>query len=182
MKILLGVTGSIAAYKSAQLASGLIKEGHEVKTIMTPAANEFITPLTFKSLTTNSVYCELFEKDYRENHVTLSGWGDLLVIAPATANTLAKITAGFADNILTSVVLDFTGPAILVPAMHENMWLSPAVMDNIHKLKKRQFKIMEPETGDLAGGKKGKGRMPSPEAVIKFIKDITEFKNRYGNS
>ncbi len=182
MNILLGVTGSIAAYKAAHLASSFSKQGDRVKTIMTSAAAEFIRPLTFKSLTDNSVYTDLFDDSYRDNHVNLSEWGDILIIAPATANTLSKITMGMADNMLTCVALDFTGPAILVPAMHENMWISPAVMENICVLKKRGFRLIEPVTGDLAGGKKGKGRMASPETIVEFIKDLTEFKNRYGNS
>jgi phosphopantothenoylcysteine decarboxylase/phosphopantothenate--cysteine ligase len=174
-KILLGICGGIAAYKSAYLASLMKKKSFEVKTIMTEGARKFITPLTFETITCNKVYTGIFESsNWDENHTTLSIWADILVIAPATANTIAKITHGMADNLLTSIVLDFTGPIFIFPAMHENMWNNPATKKNVEELKNRNFYIFDPEAGDLAGGKKGTGRMIEPENILDKVTSVLQ--------
>jgi phosphopantothenoylcysteine decarboxylase/phosphopantothenate--cysteine ligase len=172
MNILLGVCGGIAAYKSAYLASLLFKESFDVKTVMTGAAVKFVAPLTFRALTNNRVYTDLFDEEISQNHTSLSRWADMIVVAPATASTIAKIAGGFADDLLSAVILDYTGPVFLCPAMHENMWNNPAVRENVNKLTQRSFHIIGPETGDLAGGKKGIGRMTEPQDILTRIKDI----------
>ncbi|MDA3793129.1 MAG: hypothetical protein PF545_05700 [Elusimicrobia bacterium] len=172
MNVLLGVTGSVAAYKSAVIASSLVKKGHRVKTVMTDAATEFIAPLTFKSLTGQRVYKDSFSPDYDKDHTALSVWADIIIVAPLTANTAAKITAGIADNLLLSVILDFTGPVFMAPAMHENMWNNAATVKNFTVLRERGVHIYNPEKGALAGLKTGVGRMISPEDIIIKTTDI----------
>ncbi len=172
MNILLGITGSIAAYKSASLASSLIKKGDKVKTVMTGGACEFIAPLTFKSLTGQRVYIDNFSVEYDRSHTSLSVWGDIMIVAPLTANSAAKMAAGIADNLLLSVILDFTGPIFLAPAMHENMWNNKATVNNFSVLRDRGIYIYNPAEGALAGLKTGVGRMVSPEKIIAKTRDI----------
>ncbi len=171
-KIILGVCGGIASYKSAYLASLIRKSSSEVITVMTSDACRFITPLTFKTITSRHVYTGLWDDKQNDDHTTLSAWADYLVIAPATANTIAKISHGIADNLLTALVLDFTGPVFIVPAMHENMWNNSATVRNVRDLNNRGYYTFEPETGDLAGGKKGKGRMLAPVEIINKVEAV----------
>lgn len=171
MKVLLGICGGIAAYKAAYLASLMVKSSFEVTAVMTEAARRFITPLTFRTLTGNKVYTELFDENFSDNHIALSEWADTLVVVPATATTIARIAGGFADDLLSAVALDYTGPVFICPAMHENMWKNPATDRNIKDLISRGYYIIGPETGDLAGGKKGEGRLVEPRDLFSRIID-----------
>ena len=169
VKVLLGVCGGIAAYKSAELASLMVKKSYDVKVVMTKAAVRFIAPLTFESLTGNCVYTDLFEKVYDKCHTSLSKWADIIIVAPLTAATMARLAHGFADDLLSTVVLDYKGPIFLCPAMHENMWRNPATSANVGVLKKRGFYFIGPEKGRLADGSHGEGRMTEPEEILKYI-------------
>ena len=155
--VVLGVTGGIAVYKAADLASKLTQNGARVEVVMTEAATRFVAPLTFHTLTRNKVISDMFTApiEYNETHVSLSEAADAIVIAPATANTIAKIATGMADNMLTSVVLATTAPVIIAPAMNVNMWENLITQENISKLKARGFSIVEPGYGRLASGKMG---------------------------
>jgi len=176
-KILLGITGSIAAYKAASLIRLFVKEGAEVKVIMTPLAKEFITPLTLATLSQNPVLCDFFEIKTGDwySHVDLGIWADVFVIAPATANTLAKMAAGLADNLLLTTYLSARCPVFAAPAMDLDMFRHPATQENIALLRKRGVHFIEPATGELASGLEGKGRMEEPEkiflAVSAFLND-----------
>lgn len=170
-KILLGITGSIAAYKAAQLIRLFVKEGAEVKVIMTPLAKEFITPLTLATLSRNPVLCDFFETKTGDwhSHVDLGIWADVFVIAPATANTLAKMATGMADNLLLTTYLSARCPVFAAPAMDLDMYRHPATQENIELLKKRGVHFIEPATGELASGLEGKGRMEEPEKIFLAI-------------
>ncbi len=170
-KILLGVSGGIAAYKSAALASLLIKQGCDVQVIMTKGAEEFIAPLTFQALTKRPVHDDVFSReDPREiHHISLAEWADLLVIAPATANVGAKIACGIADDMLTSTVLACCSPRILVPAMNVHMYENEATQENLATLRRRGWIVMEPAEGRLACGDVGRGKMPEPEEILELI-------------
>lgn len=170
--ILLGVTGGIAAYKAAETASLFTKSGHSVKTLMTESALKFITTLTFETLTNNRVYTDLFEKPYDENHTSLSVWADIAVIVPATATTISRFASGMADNLLSAVILDFTGPVLIAPAMHSNMYTNPATESNINLLRKRGFYFVGPASGALAGGKTGLGRLEKPKTIVATVEKI----------
>lgn len=168
-KVILGITGSIAAYKSASLVRLLVKAGAEVKVIMTPAATGFIAPLTLATLSKNEVLSELSENDSWANHVMLGRWADIMLIAPASCNTLAKMSAGLCDNLLMAVYLSAVCPVVAVPAMDEDMWLHPATKRNIRQLEGYGNKILPVENGELASGLKGEGRMAEPENIIRFL-------------
>jgi phosphopantothenoylcysteine decarboxylase / phosphopantothenate---cysteine ligase len=172
--VVLGVTGGIAAYKAADLASKMTQAGASVKVIMTKAALEFIKPLTFEAITTNAVIYNMFETqaEHRINHIALSEIADVIVIAPATADIIAKIACGIADEMLTTTVLATKAPVILVPAMHTAMWENPVTQENIAKLKSRGFFIIEPAVGRLASGGYGPGRFPDTDSIIGQIKKI----------
>lgn len=175
-KILLGVTGGIAAYKSVEIASRLKKLGATVKVIMTQAATEFVTPRTFQEITKNPVAVEMFADvtNFEENHIALANFADVVLIAPATANFLAKVAHGIADDLLTTTILATPAPLIFSPAMNTVMWENVATQDNLKILASRSVKIIEPATGELACGTSGKGRLPEPEKicaeVVKFFK------------
>ncbi|MCQ2337135.1 MAG: bifunctional phosphopantothenoylcysteine decarboxylase/phosphopantothenate--cysteine ligase CoaBC [Paludibacteraceae bacterium] len=172
--IVLGVTGGIAAYKAAYLVRYLIKQGAEVKVIMTENAKRFVTPLTFSTLSKNPVYTEFFNPDNGEwhSHVKLGLWADLMLVAPATANTIAKMANGIADNLLTTTFLSRRCPAIVVPAMDMDMYAAEATQANIATLKSRGVTIMEPESGSLASGLEGKGRMPEADTIATFVESF----------
>jgi len=166
-RVLLGVTGGIAAYKACVVARALMKEGALVKTMLTRAAERFVTPLTFEALTGQPCLTDdaLFAGGPAA-HVALGREADLIVIAPATANTIAKLAHGLADNLLTNVVLASTAPVLVCPAMHSQMWLAPPVQENIQRLHRPRFTVMEPDTGDLASSDSGPGRFPEPQDVV----------------
>jgi phosphopantothenoylcysteine decarboxylase / phosphopantothenate---cysteine ligase len=169
--IILGITGGIAAYKGADLASKLTQEGAHVRVIMTKSAREFVAPLTFEAITTNSVITDMFATtaEHRINHVALSEIADIIVIAPATANIIAKIAGGLADDMLTTTILATKAPVLIVPAMHTNMWQNPVTLENVHKLRDRGFHILEPAVGRLASGGFGPGRFPDTEIILANI-------------
>ncbi|MDD5701763.1 MAG: bifunctional phosphopantothenoylcysteine decarboxylase/phosphopantothenate--cysteine ligase CoaBC [Dehalococcoidales bacterium] len=172
--IVLGVSGGIAAYKAADLSSKLTQAGAKVRVIMTRNAREFITPLTFEAITTNAVITDMFQTtaEHRINHIALSEIADAIVIAPATANVIAKIAGGLADEMLTTTVLATRAPVIIVPAMHTAMWENQATRENIAKLRERGFHIIEPANGRLASGGYGAGRFRETEVIIGNIKKI----------
>ncbi len=175
--IVLGVTGSVAAYKAASLARRLMSEGAVVHVVMTRTAQRFVAPLTFEALTGNSVGTELFADSNAEvgaggpvmPHLTLSESADLIVIAPASAHCVGKLAGGLADDLLTTLVLAAECPMVVAPAMDGGMWTHPAVRDNVRTLRRRGVTVMEPETGPLASGKVGKGRFPEEDAILAAI-------------
>jgi phosphopantothenoylcysteine decarboxylase / phosphopantothenate---cysteine ligase len=173
-KILLGVTGGIAAYKAATIIRLFIKEGAEVKVVMTPLAREFITPLTLATLSRNPVLVDFFDpEDGRWNsHIELGLWADVYLIAPATANTIGKMAGGIADNLLLTTYLSARCPVFLAPAMDLDMLAHPATAMNINTLKSFGNHIIEPDTGELASGLEGKGRMAEPEVIVKEIEEF----------
>ncbi|MGE5431102.1 MAG: bifunctional phosphopantothenoylcysteine decarboxylase/phosphopantothenate--cysteine ligase CoaBC [Syntrophomonadaceae bacterium] len=170
-KIILGVTGGIAAYKSCLLARQLVKLGAEVRVIMTPSALEFITPLTFSTLTGNEVIVNIFPETQKNGvslktwHIEYALWADLMIIAPATINSIAKIVHGFADNALTTVAAALRCPLVAAPAADVDMYKNRVTQENLKKLKEFAY-IVEPEEGFLASGLSGKGRMAEPEKIV----------------
>jgi phosphopantothenoylcysteine decarboxylase/phosphopantothenate--cysteine ligase len=170
-KILLGITGSIAAYKSVYLVRMLVKAGAEVKVIMTPSAKDFVSPLTLSTLSRNPVMVDLFDEQSWSNHVMLGRWADVILIAPLSCNTLAKMANGHCDNLLLAVYLSATCPVVVAPAMDEDMWHHPATKDNITRLESFGNKIIPVEKGDLASGLHGDGRMAEPETIAAYLDD-----------
>ena len=172
-KIIIGVTGSIAAYKSAQLIRLLVKEGAEVKVIMTALAKEFITPLTLATLAKSPVLVDFFDPTNGNwnSHVDLGLWADAYLIAPATANTIGKMAAGIADNLLLTTYLSAKCPVVIAPAMDLDMFAHPAMQRNLETLKSIGNLIVEPSFGELASGLEGKGRMEEPENIVRYLDD-----------
>jgi len=172
--VVLGVTGGIAAYKAADLASKLTQDGARVEVVMTEAATKFVSPLTFHTLTRTDVITDMFTApiEYDETHISLSEAADAVVIAPATANTIAKIAAGMADNMLTGIVLATRAPVIVAPAMHTNMWENVITQENVAKLKARDFIIVAPGYGRLVSGEMGYGRLADLEVILGTIKQV----------
>ncbi|MBQ5924446.1 MAG: bifunctional phosphopantothenoylcysteine decarboxylase/phosphopantothenate--cysteine ligase CoaBC [Alistipes sp.] len=172
--IILGITGSIAAYKAAMLCRLLVKEGAEVRVIMTPLAKQFITPLTMATLSKHPILVEFFNPENGEwnSHVSLGEWADLMLIAPATANTLAKMVTGVADNLLLTTYLSARAKVAVAPAMDLDMYAHITTQTNIRTLAERGVEIIEPEAGELASGLVGKGRMAEPEEIVEQVKRI----------
>ena len=172
--IILGITGSIAAYKAAMLCRLLVKEGAEVRVIMTPLAKQFITPLTMATLSKHPILVEFFNPENGEwnSHVSLGEWADMLLIAPATANTLAKMTTGIADNLLLTTYLSARSVVAVAPAMDLDMYAHITTQQNLRTLAERGVAIIEPEAGELASGLVGKGRMAEPEEIVEEVKAI----------
>lgn len=169
--VLIGITGGIAAYKIPELIRMFKKNGANVKTIVTPNALEFVTEVTLKSLSNNDVAISQFEtKDFKPEHIALTKEADIFLIAPATANTLSKIANGICDNLLTSVACAFQKPMILAPCMNTGMWENEAVQKNIKQLKSRGVIVLEPESGFLACGDEGKGRLPELGVIFEAVK------------
>jgi len=171
-KILLGVSGSIAAYKTIFLVRLLIKQGAQVKVIMTNAAKDFVTPLSLSTLSKNDVLSDIATNDSWANHVALGRWADVMLIAPLSCNTLAKMTTGLCDNLLMAVYLSATCPVIVAPAMDEDMWHHPTTKNNLQKLEVYHNKIIPVENGELASGLIGEGRMAEPEIIVKYLEDF----------
>ena len=183
--VLLGVTGGIACYKSANLASALVKQGANVQVLMTKNATEFIGPHTFESLTGNRVSVDTFDRNYQfqVEHIALADQADLVLVAPATANVLAKLAHGLADDMLTTTILACNCPKIAAPAMNTKMYENPVTQDNLDTLRKYGWEIVEPASGRLACGAVGKGKMPEPEDLLECVlhalsheKDMTGLK------
>ena len=169
--VILGVTGGIAAYKSAYLTSLLIKAGADVQVIMTDHAREFISPLTFEGLTNQRCHTDTFDRnhEYSTEHVSLASRADAVIIAPATANVIAKLACGIADDMLTTTVLACDCPKIVVPAMNTRMYDNPVTQDNLEKLRKYGMTVVEPAAGRLACGDVGKGKMPEPDVLFQYV-------------
>jgi len=172
--ILLGVTGGIAAYKSVELTSRLRKLGAEVNVVMTESATKFVTPLTFQRVSAGPVYTDIFaeSKTWNIEHISLAEWADVTVVAPATANTLAKMALGIADNFLSTILLAVRGSIFVAPAMNSNMYHSPATQENLKILKQRGIRFFGPDSGLLACGTEGEGRMSEPAAIVKKLESF----------
>ena len=168
-KILVGITGSIAAYKSILLVRQLVKAGAEVKVIMTPASKDFVPSLTLATLSRNPVLTDLFDGDAWSNHVMLGRWADIMVVAPLSCNTLAKMANGQCDNLLLAVYLSATCPVVVAPAMDEDMWKHPTTKQNLEKLISVGNRVIPVDSGDLASGLVGEGRMAEPDAIAKWL-------------
>ncbi|WP_296193185.1 MULTISPECIES: bifunctional phosphopantothenoylcysteine decarboxylase/phosphopantothenate--cysteine ligase CoaBC [unclassified Psychrobacter] len=173
--IVLAITGGIAAYKSAMFARLLIKAGFDVRVIMTTGAQAFITPLTLQALTGNEVHISLLDEHAEAGmgHIELAKWADLIVIAPASANTLARLAMGMADDLLTTVCLATTAPVIIAPAMNQQMWAHPAVNLNVQTLRDMNYQIIAPASGEQACGDVGAGRLPEPEDLLAEVQLFT---------
>lgn len=169
--ILLGVTGGIAAYKSASLASRLVKAGAEVRVIMTEHATNFINPITFETLTGHKCITDTFDRnfEFQVEHVSLAKKADVIMVAPATANVIAKLAHGLADDMLTTTILASHAPKLIAPTMNTGMYENPVTQDNLALLKKYGMKVIEPAAGHLACGDEGKGKMPEPEILYEHI-------------
>lgn len=169
--IIVGITGSIAAYKAASLVRLLVKEGAEVKVVMTELAKQFITPLTLATLSKHPVMVEFYNPENGDwhSHVDMGLWADLYLIAPATANTLGKMAHGIADNLLLTTYLSAKCPVMVAPAMDLDMYRHPATRQNLHILQSYGVRVIEPAAGELASGLVGKGRMAEPEEIVASI-------------
>ena len=172
--IVLGITGSIAAYKAADIASKLVQAGARVEVVMTESAARFVTPLTLRSITGRPVVTSMWELDseFSIEHVALAEAADVVVIAPATANTIAKLAGGIADDMLTCTVLATRAPVIVAPAMNDNMYTNPVTQDNLARLKSRGFVVVGPGYGRLASGKQGTGRLAEVSQILGTIKQV----------
>ena len=172
--ILLGVTGSIAAYRAADLASGLTKRGHEVSVVLTSDAQEFVTPLTLQVLSRNPVVSGLYDEkeSWRPGHIALADGADLMLVAPATANVIAKFANGIADDVLGAIYLATPAPVLVAPAMNGKMWQHPATVDNVTRLRERGVQFLGPEEGMLACGYEGIGRLWPVEGIISAAEEL----------
>src|SRR5215471_14538158 len=173
MRILLGVGGGIAAYKAAELARLLMQQDHTVQVAMTPAATKFVQPLTFAALTGRKVLTDVFDIDSAIEHISVAQENDLLVIAPATANLIAKLAHGLADDFVTTTYLAFTGTVVIAPTMNVNMWQHPATQANLETLTRRGHAIVEPGSGYLACGMTGPGRLAEPPEIADAVSRVT---------
>ena len=180
-KILLIICGGISAYKSLELIRSLKKKGAKVKTILTKSAKEFITPLSVTSLSQEKVYEDLFnvENETEMDHISLSRWSDLILVAPATANTISKLSTGSSDDLASTVILASDKDIFLTPAMNVRMWEHPSTKENLNKLRNYGYKIIGPEIGDMACGEFGEGKMTEPKEILKTINDYFSNLNSY---
>jgi phosphopantothenoylcysteine decarboxylase/phosphopantothenate--cysteine ligase len=178
--ILVGVTGGIAAYKVGYLIRDFIKSGAEVKVVMTEAGTRFVSPLTFSALSKNPVFTDLWttnqssDSDIGTQHINLANWADVLVIAPASANTIAKLAYGISDNLLTTVVLATTRPIVIAPTMDAEMYLNKVTQKNLNTLKERGYIIIPPSEGELASGLSGIGRLPEIQAIVEVVQKVLD--------
>lgn len=176
--ILIGVTGSISAYKSALIVRLLVKKGFSVQVVMTASAKDFVTPLTLSTVSKNPVHEKLFAFETGEwvNHVHLGEWADAMLVAPASANTIAKMAGGISDNLLLTTYLSAKCPVVVAPAMDHDMWHHKATQRNVEILSNDGVHIIEPEHGELASGIIGDGRLPEPESVVESLESILKGK------
>lgn len=177
--IVLGITGGIAAYKSAELTRRLVEAGAEVHVMMSRAAQEFITPLTLQTLSGHPVHTDLFSltQEHEIGHISLADRADLILIAPATADVMAKVAHGICDDLITTVLCATKAPVFFSPSMNVHMWENPITQENIARLKKFGYSILEPDSGPLACGYEGKGRLPDPQTIIDFLeKELQKIK------
>lgn len=171
-KIVVGVTGGIAAYKACDLVSRLKKRGAQVRVVLTEHACQFVQPLTFETLSGNPAYTDSFDRKYEIEHVALAKWADLLLIAPATANCMAKMACGIADDLLSTTCLAVRCPVLIAPAMNSAMWRNPATQANLALLRSRGLRFVGPEAGHLACGDDDVGRMSEPEQIVEAVEAI----------
>jgi len=177
-RILLGITGGIAAYKIPALVRLLIKNGYEVRCVMSPNSSDFVSPVVLSVLTNHEVLCDLISsKKTWNNHVELAEWSDLFVIAPLTANTLAKMASGICDNLLLSIYFSMKGKTLVAPAMDLDMYKHPTVLRNLKTIQNDGVKVLPAEFGELASGLIGQGRMPEPETIFEEIIRQDSFTN-----
>jgi len=180
-RVIVGITGGIAAYKAADLVSKLVARGAEVRCVMTAAATRFVSALTFSSLSGSPAAVEVFDRSLGAGaypHLSLAEWGQVLVVAPATANILGKAAAGIADDVLSTTLLSFDGPVLFAPAMNSRMWAHPAVVENVAKLAGRGVAFAPPGVGRLACGRVGPGRMAEVPEIITAIEKLLPPKGR----
>lgn len=178
-KVLIGICGSIAAYKTILLVRELIRAGAEVKVIMTPAATDFVGPLTLSTLSKNPVHTDMFKEGSWANHVMLGRWADVLLIAPLSCNTLAKMANGLCDNLLLATYLSATCPVVVAPAMDEDMWKHPSTRENLDRIARFGNRIIPVETGELASGLNGPGRMAEPEQILQYLSNMFESSTEF---
>lgn len=180
-KIVLGVTGGIAVYKAVDLVSRLRKQDCEVRVVMTEHAQQFVTPLTFKEISGNAVATSMWNsnQEFNVEHIALANWADAFLVAPATANILAKMTYGIADDLLSTTLLAAQAPIVVCPAMNTGMYLNAATQENIAKLQSRGITVMPPASGHLACGTSGPGRLPEPQQIVEFMSSF--FAGREGD-
>jgi phosphopantothenoylcysteine decarboxylase/phosphopantothenate--cysteine ligase len=173
LRVVVGVTGSIAAYKSAELVRGLVQAEIEVRCVLTPAAAQFVTPLTLAVLSKNPVAQSLHDPSLWEMaHLSLAGWGDLVLVAPATADFIARLAAGRSEGLLDGMVLAAEGPVAICPAMDERMWKHPATRFNLSRIKGYGYHVWGPHKGALASGKNGWGRLMDPTEIVKRVRAL----------
>ncbi len=173
-RIVIGITGGIASYKICGLVTHLVKEGAKVKVIMTKNATKFINPLTFEALSKNKVVVDMFEEENYNyiGHIEYGQHADIIVVAPATANIIGKVSSGIADDMLSSTIIASTKPVLFVPAMNEHMYLNKIVQNNMEKLKSYGYLFLEPEVGMLACGTSGIGKLPNTKVIFDKIKEV----------
>lgn len=173
-KIVLGITGGIAAYKCGELVRMLVKQGVDVSCVLTKAGSEFITPLTLQTLSKNSVHTEMFDivADMKIEHISLAQSADLILVAPATANIIAKVACGICDDLLSTVICATKSPVVLAPAMNSNMWMNRITQRNVSTLKEFGYLFIDPAIGELACGDSGPGRMADLEVIVQFASGI----------
>lgn len=183
-RVVLGITGGIAAYKAAELTRLLVKAGHQVQVVMTAAAQSFITPLTLQALSGRPVRTGLFdaEAEHAMGHIELARWADLVVIAPASADTMARLAHGLADDLLATLCLATTAPLVLAPAMNQQMWAHPATQDNVRLLQRRGTVLVGPADGDQACGENGPGRMLEAQQLADHIQQFFSNSGKQGVS
>jgi phosphopantothenoylcysteine decarboxylase/phosphopantothenate--cysteine ligase len=174
VNIIIGITGSIAAFKSLELIRMLRKDGASVRVILTEAARQFVTPLSCQTLSGNEVYCEQFASKREIEHIALAEWGDVFAIAPATANIIGKAANGIADDLVSTALLPFQKPVLFVPAMNSGMWSNKIVQKNVDGLRRFGYHVLDPGFGLLASGKTGQGRFPAVAMIARKIKSLAE--------
>lgn len=170
-KIIIGISGSIASYKAADIVSGLVKKGHDVFVVMTKEAKEFVTPVTFQTLSMNKVYSDMFDapQEWDAKHISLAKMADIILIAPATANIIGKLANGICDDLLTCTVTASKAPVLIAPAMNDVMYTNTIVQENIARLKKAGYRFVGPKVGRLACGDVAIGCMADVDAIIKEV-------------
>jgi len=181
-RVTVAISGGIAAYKIPEFVRTLIRAGYEVRCVLTPSAGEFVSPMVLQTLTSAPTRSELFspEEEGEIDHISLADWGDLVVVAPATANTLAKLAQGIADNLVSTVLLATQAPILVVPAMNVNMWKNTATVENLELLRERGVHVLGPEKGYLACGWEGEGRMSEPEDIAREVDRLFAAKTLEG--
>lgn len=172
--IVMGIGGGIAAYKCCELARLLVKSGADVHAILTKAGTQFVTPLTLQTLTGNPVHLEMFNliEEKEVGHISLADRASLILVAPATADLIAKIACGICDDLLTTVICASRCPKLLAPSMNVHMWENPITQENVAKLTRHGYRFLEPDEGELACGYHGKGRLPEPSAIVQHVETI----------